>query len=330
MANNGKVHSLTQKLKFFESVFGSGRLAANGKNFGVRCPICAPSDHNKRKLVIRVADDVNHCWTCGWKSHTVAPLIRRFGTSSQLLRYKEEFAPRGTTEKFDDTPQKKKLELPDDFCLLTLASFTDPDVKATWSYLRSRGVTQKDAWYYKLGISNEYRWKRRVIIPSFDSEGDLNFYVARNIDPGDRRPRYDGPDEDKLPIIFNEINIDWTKKLVICEGAFDLMKCGENAVPLLGSDLNEQSRLFNQIVLHNTPIALALDGDMWNTKMPRMVKKLQEYDVSVEVVDVRNWEDPGKMTKQQFKVALDEAKTLTWEDSFYNKLQRASEIKMRM
>jgi len=326
-----KVYSLTQKLRFIESVFGSGRLATNGKNFDVRCPICAPSDNSKRKLAIRVTDDVNHCWTCGWKSHTLAPLIRRFGTTSQLSKYREEFMPQGTRdENLESIEEKKSLHLPQDFCLLTNASQSDPDAKAAWAYLKSRGITRKDAWYYKLGISNEYRWRRRIIIPSFDSEGNLNFFVARNIDSGDKRARYDGPDEDKLPIIFNEINIDWKRKLVICEGAFDVMKCGENSVPLLGSDLNEQSRLFNQILLHNTSIALALDGDMWYTKTPRIVKKMQEYDVNVSIVDVRQWDDPGKMTKQQFKIALEDAITPTWEDNFYNKLQRASELKMRM
>lgn len=325
------MYSLTQKLKFFESVFGGGRLASNGKNFAVRCPICLPGDINKRKLVIRVEDDVNHCWTCGWKAHTVAPLIRKFGSSEQLFRYRDEFMPERA--KRTDTQvetETKNLNFPSDFCLLTLANQGDPDVKAVWSYLKSRGVTYKDTWYYKLGISNEYRWKRRVIMPSFDDEGDMNFFVARNIDHNDKRPKYDGPNEDKLPIVFNEINVDWGRKLVICEGPFDLMKCGDNAVPLLGSDLNENSRLFSQIMLHETPVALALDGDMWNTKIPRIVKKMQEYDIDVSVVDVREWDDPGKMTKQQFRTALENAKTPTWEENFHARLQRASEIKMKL
>ena len=324
------MYSFTQKLKFFESVFGSGRLAANGKNFSVRCPICSPSDKTKMKLVIRVDNDINHCWVCGWKARTVAPLIRKFGTQSQLLMYRDEFMPSLSTVEILSVDNEKKLELPSDFCLITLSSPSDPDVKATWSYLRSRGVTQKDLWYYKLGISNDYRWRRRVIMPSFDNDGNLNFFVARNIDALDRRPKYDGPDADKLNIIFNEINIDWSKRLVICEGPFDLMKCGENAVTLLGSDLSENSKLFNQILLHNTPIALALDGDMWNTKVPRIVKKFKEYDVDVIVVDVREWDDPGKMTKQQFKVALDNAMVPTWESNFFSRLDRASELKMKL
>ena len=329
------VISVTQKLKFIESVFGSGRLAANGKNFGVRCPICAPTDLNKRKFVIRVEDDVCHCWTCGWKAHTLAPIIRKYGSRDDLVRYRDEFMPeeakRGSwAGNFELEEQKKQLELPKDFKLLTLCSMSDPDVRAAWLYLKSRGTTLKDAWYFKLGLSNETRWKGRIIMPSFDASGKLNYFVGRTIYERDRRQKYDNPEDDKLPIVFNEINIDWSRRLVICEGPFDLMKCGDNAVPLLGSDLNEVSRVFSQILVNNTPVALAMDGDMWDTKVPKITKKLQEYNVDVSVVDVRQWGDPGQMTKQQFRLALETAQAPTWTSDFFNRLDKVSKIKLRV
>ena len=328
------VSSLTEKLRFIESIFGTGFLASNGKNFGVRCPFCAPKDVNKKKLVIRVEDDLNHCWTCGFKAHTLAPLVRKFGTSEQFATYRDKYMPEEARKRFKDlntvVEEKEKLELPKDFKLLTMMSSVDPDVRSAWGYLTSRNVSVRDAWYYKLGLSNEHRWKRRVIMPSFDSSGDLNYYVGRTIDERDKRYKYDNPELDKLPIIFNEINVDWTSRLTLCEGPFDVMKCGENAVPLLGSDLNEQSRLFNQILVHNTPVALALDGDMWRKKTPRIAKKLMEYDVDVVIVDVREWGDPGKMSKQQFKQALENAKPMTWEGSFAERLAAASEVKLRL
>ena len=322
--------SVTEKLRFIQSVFGAGHLASNGKNFDVRCPMCAPSSAEKRKLIIRMDDDVTHCWTCGWGSRTLAPLIKKYGSVVQMQQYRDVFMPRNY--KFVDQHDEVVLhvELPHDFRLLVHAPMTDPDVMSAWSYLRKRGVTVKDAWYYKLGISNEYRWSRRIIMPLFDADGSLNFFVARNVDENDRRPRYDNPPNDKLSIVFNEYCVDWTQRLVICEGPFDLMKCGENSVPLLGSDLNENSLLFNKILLNETPVAIALDGDMWATKTPRIVKKLQEYDVNVVVVDVRKWDDPGKMTKGQFQMALKAARTPTWSETFLDKLARVSKVQLRL
>ena len=321
--------TLTEKIKFIESVFGTGFLASNGKNFGVRCPFCAPKDVNKRKLVIRIDDDLNHCWTCGFKARTLAPLIRKFGTQEQLNTYRDRIMPpEARPHKIDERDVVEKLRLPVDFKLLPHAPANDPDVKAAWSYLFSRNVTLKDVWYYKLGVSNDPRWRRRVIMPSFDATGELNYYVGRSIDARDRRPKYDNPDCDKLPIIFNEINIDWNVRLVLCEGPFDLMKCGENAVPLLGSDINEQSRLFNQILVSNTPVALALDSDMWRTKTPKIAKKLTEYNVDTVVVDLREWGDPGAMSKKDFASALESARPMSWEESFMDRLSAASEMSL--
>jgi len=312
------VHSLTDKIKFYESIFGRGRISGNGKNFDVRCPICAPSDPSKKKLAIRTDDDANHCWVCGWKARSLAPLLRKFGSQEHLDVYKKLT---GVTLVTAEVQKQQKIELPKDFQLLTLANYEDPDVKAAWRYVYSRGLLDRDAWYFKFGVSDEPRWKRRVIMPSFDSNGELNYFAARAIDK-DRKPKYDNPDIDKNPIVFNEINIDWTKRLILCEGPFDLVKCPENSTALLGSDLDERHEILNKILLNNTPVALALDGDMWSKKTPKIVKKLQEYNVDVVVVDVRPWGDPGSMSKAEFEEALQIAKPLYWEDRFLTKLDK--------
>lgn len=323
--------TLSDKIRFIESIFGSGKLARNGKNIDVRCPICASKDVLKRKLAIRVDDDRNHCWACGWRAHTLAPLIKKYYGHEKLSEYVKNFMSATEKQKkqlIDSSEEEPRdLKLPVDFKLLVLASDFDPDTRAVKKYLALRGLSERDLWYFKLGISNEYRWRRRVIVPSFDSSGKLNYFVGRTID--DRvRPKYDNPDIDKLPIIFNELNIDWTKELVLCEGTFDMFKCGDNVVPLLGSDLNECSALFNTIVANSTPVILALDGDMWDTKTPKLFRKLREYDVNVKVADIRPYGDPGNASSDQLQQAFVEAKQIEWIDVFSNKLNRVSKTSL--
>lgn len=321
------IRSISDSINFYESIFGKGRISSNGINFDVRCPICAPSDATKKKLSIRTDTSANHCWVCGWKSRTIVPLLRKYGSQSQIERYKEFFGIAVPNDFVTgEKQQEQKIELPSDFKLLHNASSADPDVKAAWRYVYSRGLTDKDAWYFKLGVSDEPRWKRRIIMPSFDAEGNINYFVARAIDK-DKKPKYDNPDIDKNPIIFNEINLDWMKRLVLVEGAFDLVKCTENSTALLGSDLDERHEIFNRILLHNTPVALSLDGDMWDKKTPKIAKKLSEYDIDVVVVDVRQWGDPGAMTKSEFEEALKEAQPLSWNDNFNRKLNKALEVR---
>lgn len=324
-------YSLTEKINFIESVFGKCKLSRNGKNADVWCPICAPKDRSKKKLAIKTDDDKNHCWTCGYKSYNLVSLIRKYSSQQKLLEYRDKFLSEKDSKKINvvDENFQNKVELPKDFKLLSLQTNVDPDIYAAKQYLTKRGITEHDMWYFKLGTSNEIRWKRRIIVPSFDNEGNLNYFVGRTIDKN-VKPKYDNPDCDKLPIIFNEININWSQRLVICEGTFDMFKCGDNAVPLLGSDLNEQSALFSSILLNNTPIALALDGDMWETKTIKIAKKLSQYNIDVMLVDTRTMEDPGSTTKQMFLEALSAAQPYVWESTFYTKLSRASKTSLMM
>lgn len=303
-------------------------MSRTGKNIDVWCPLCAPSDRSKKKLSIRLDDDANHCWTCDWKARSLVALIKRFGTREQLTDYRDRFMPADKRQSLrcvwiDDASKPDPLVLPKDFRLLVHASTSDPDVKAALRYVESRGIKERDLWHYKLGVSDDSRWRRRIIVPSFDADGKLNYFVGRAIDK-QRKPKYDNPDNDKLSIIFNEMNVDWTQRLVLCEGAFDMTKCGDNAVPLLGSSLNEQSLLFNQIIVHNTPIALALDADMLETRVPSIASKLAEYDITVSIVDVRPFSDPGSMSKKQFQEKLQASHVYSWHDTFNSKLSRAT------
>ena len=125
----------------------------------------------------------------------------------------------------------------------------------------------------------------------------------------------------KLAIIFNEIAIDWSDKLVICEGPFDAFKCGDNVTCLLGSELNENSYLFNQILVHNTHIALALDTDMRQKKVPQIANKLAEYNIEVDIIELGDHKDPGTMSKKEFKNCLTNSATKpTWESEFLRKI----------
>lgn len=335
-----KVHTVSDKVRFIEKVFGRGRMATNGCNFDVWCPICAPNDRSKKKLAIRVEDDANHCWTCGWRARSLFPLLLKYANQSEINEYRESFMPADELERLKRSKKFLSVEgdenvwiprLPSDFRLLSLkdGSF-EPDHVAVQHYvLEKRGISEHDMWYHKLGTSNKLRWVRRVIMPSFDVDGNLNYMVGRAID-NNRSRKYDAPMVDKKSFVFNELNVDWSSELVLCEGPIDAIKCGENTVPLLGSDLNEESLLFERIIVNQTPIALALDSDMFATKVPRITKKLLEYKIDVKVVDVAKFgkNDPGEMTKDEFQQALEMSKSVEWLEFVLRKLKRVSKTSL--
>lgn len=325
--------TVSEKANFIQKVFGSGRVGGN--NITVWCPVCASPEGSKKKLSIRLDDDVNHCWVCGWGARTLLPLIIKYGTAEEVHEYREKFLP----EVIDVTKYKTSQEtveadkilakLPSDFKLLAFNTKTrDPDVKSVKRYVESRGITERELWYWRIGTSNDPALRRRAIIPSFDSKGALNYYVARAIDKVSYM-KYTNADGDSIDIIFNELNIDWSKRLTIVEGAFDLIKCRGNATCVLGSNISEKSALFTQLLIHETPVVLALDNDMQG-KTQKIAKFLKQYNIDVWIAQLGNKKDPGEMTFAETDLAIANAQPWTWKNFLTFKLNHAASCSLGM
>jgi DNA primase len=134
------------------------------------------------------------------------------------------------------------------------------------------------------------------VIPSFDNDGDVNYFVARSYS-GDSY-KYKNPKASKN-IIFNHLYIDWNKDLTIVEGIFDALIAG-NSVPILGSTLRSDSELIREIVRNDTPVFIALDPDAAE-KERRIIKTLLKYDIELYKIDVSGYEDVGSMPKHVFE-----------------------------
>lgn len=311
--------SLTERLRFYESIFGKGQLARDERNFSVRCPICDPKDPSKKKLVIRTADDVTHCWTCSFSSRSLVPLIRKYGSQSKLSEYLSRFHADKQAQHVEQQVEESRLAPPKDIRLIACRNDSDPDALAVEKYLRARGLTDRDLWYYRVAYSHEPIWYRRAVFLSYSSSGDLNYIVARSIDQK-KKPKYVNCDLDKTSIVFNEINIDWSSPVSLCEGPFDMINCGSNAVCLLGSELSESSLLFDRIVSNSTPVVVVLDSDTVSHKRPRLVKKLKEYDINVKIASLGEYTDPGSAPREFVQRAIQEAREVDWSDTFRDKL----------
>lgn len=315
-------------VRFVESVLGASRVYAT--NMDVKCPFC--DDSKKRKLSIRIADHLCHCWVCGWGGPFFR-LVIKFGSQDQLNDYKTRFLPE-LTGRFSDAAEQKSestvLRLPHDFKMLTLQANTiDPDTRAVQWYVRSRGLNEADMWRWRLGTSNKGNLRRRVIVPSFDSQGKLNYYVARAIDSNFFGGKYANCEVDKIEVVFNELNIDWTQKLVIVEGPFDLMKCKMNATCLLGSSLSTRSLLFQRIIEHETPVVLMLDDEMIQ-KSQAIGKLLTSFGVSVSIATLGGSHDPGEMTKKGVIERVKDAEPWSWKNFLSHKIATATSCSLKI
>jgi len=322
--------NIPAKIAFLKHAFNGANIAHDGVNIAVACPNqeCLSSKEGKRKFSIHVGTDKSHCWVCGFKTKkNLLPALRKVCSREELREYMDKFLPDAASLKdaydLEEIKDNEIVKIPDDFKLLASnMTSRDPIIKESITYLFKRGLYERDLWYYKFGVSQHSQFHRRVIMPSFDEDGNLNYFTARAIDDKTRL-KYFNATADKIVNIFNEVNIDWSQPLTIVEGPFDLTKCDDNATCLLGSTLSEDYLLFWKIVQNKTPVLLGLDADV-QKKTAKLVKLLQSYDVDVKIIDTGNFADIGEMTKEDFLVSKQNACALSDSDILRNKISSMS------
>lgn len=287
--------SQTEKIEFLRSIFGSAKVSREGSNVAVKCPSCG---EKKGKFSININTWMCHCWVCGVKSKNLYFILKKHSDRSASNQFVKEFGSPRLETGDDCAAEEEDISLPDDFILLASASRRDPDVRSCISYCKKRGLTDDDLWYFRIGTSNSSEYRRRIIIPSFDYAGKLNYFVTRTID---RKgfPKYVNSIAKKTEIIFNEMNVDWRNEVSLLEGPFDLIKADKNSTCLLGSKLSQKSKLFNKIIENKTPVLLALDPDM-KIESHNIAKSLSRFGCSVRILYNNTDMDVGDMSKKEF------------------------------
>ena len=292
-----------ERIEILTRALGACTLDRKGINAAFRCPDCGGS--KKQKFIVRIDTGQYHCWVCDARGASVAKVLRKL--SPETAARWEGVTGSHQRRFIDEVVEAPKVEIPMGFKLLAESlDSRDPDVRDCLDYVSSRGLGIREMWYFRLGYVKRGRLSRRVIMPSFDSEGSINYWTARTID--DRTiGKYINPSIPRGEFIFNELNLDWRREITLVEGPFDLTKCDSNATAILGSNISRKSALFQAIARNRTPIVLALDSDM-PEKQHKWAKALSEFDVQVRVLNLNGHKDVGEMSKQEFLEAKSKAR----------------------
>jgi DNA primase len=227
------------------------------------CPVCAEEKgldggDGKGNLEINYGKHVYKCWACGETYGTHGPLGKlfdRYATKGQKKVY-NLIKPE---ELKQEDIKRPKLRLPEGY-----TTFQDsnprfiPHMEA-YRYLQSRGITDEMIDKFKIGYTVSGDFAYRIIVPSFNKEGVLNYFTARSWIP--KKMKYKNPSVPKDEIIFNESLIDWDKDLYLCEGVFDSFFL-DNPIVMLGKKMSELmfSTIYNKA---NGNIIICLDEDAW-------------------------------------------------------------------
>ncbi len=194
-------------------------------------------------------------------------------------------------------------ELPEHFLPFGLS--VSPTSAPYLSYITNRGLSKHTVALYRLGYADEGSFKGRIIMPSFDAHGMINFFSARTIH--NIKPTYMLPDATK-DIISNEHMIDWTKPIYLVEGMFDEMAIGCQAISLYGKFMLH--RLALKIVDKKPPMVyVCLDVDARYEAMSLM-KRLVGYDVQCSLLDLKG-KDPAVVGASGVADAVELSRSVT-------------------
>ena len=307
------------KLDILTQHLGSYKTMA-GHNHYFECPSC---HHHNKKLTIHIDKNVYSCFHCGLRGRSFIWLLKVAGASNPN-QYKKLFneTRQINLEDIDklfgkEKVRKNKLSLPKGYEKI-FRNLEKVFYKPAVEYLFKRGVTKEDILKYDIHYSVS---EQRILFPSYDREHNLNYYVARTIQPL-QSYKYKNATASKKDVIFNEHLIDWNAELYIVEGIFDAILSRKNAVPILGSNIGTGSLLFKRLLQNNTEVVIALDADA-KKKMFKMINELVKYNIPVTYVDWKSEErDIAEMGSAKFEeiVTSGSVKSFTFEDEIKERL----------
>ena len=243
--------------------------------------------HHKPKLQINIQNGNWHCWVSNQGGRTLFQLLKKVNASRE--HYEE------LNELVEDSPRYVKndkrdirVKLPDEF--KPLWNGGDSIVKRhALSYLYQRGIDDSDILKYNIGYCDDGLYSNRIIIPSYDSDGQLNFFVGRDFYSSNLKYRNSPTSKD---VIGFELFVNWDEPIILCEGVFDAIAIRRNAIPLFGKTIPKS--LMKKIYEKQTKqIYILLDSDAISDSI-KMTDNLMKNGINVYYVNLSE-EDPSDM-----------------------------------
>ena len=308
----------TALLFLVESVLGKGQSTSKG-NYAFKCPFCT---HHKNKMEINLRTTAKrenfwHCWVCGAKGKSLLSLFKKIK------------APQGKINELNIliVPANKEahiasdtLELPKEFISLSKTiedRIAQIEAKHALKFLKKRGITQDDIIKYNIGFCKEGKYADRVIIPSYDNNKRLNYFIARDYKEPSLQ-KYKNPPASAKDVIGFELYINWDAPIILVEGMFDALTIKRNVIPLFGKVIH--GKLMEKLVKSSVDrIYIALDADARRDAL-KQAEMLMSYGKEVYLVEMEG-KDANEIGFEKFLNTIEQTVPLNLQSLLEKKLQ---------
>jgi len=301
-------------LGHLEGLLGKSSPRAR-ENYAFHCPFC---NHHKPKLEIKLTTNEKgenpfECWVCHTRGRTIRSLLKQLNVDREKAQEVLSCVQKGSIGAWES---HQALELPKEFIPLSSASKTSIYANRVRKFLYTRGLNDVDIYKYNIGYCDSGAYDNRIIIPSFNEDGQLNYFVGRSLD-NKAYSKYKNPSASKNIIPFENL-INFEQPIILVEGMFDAIAAKRNAIPILGTNIPEALML--KLVLNSVEdIYIALDRDALKHALD-YTQELFDMGKNVYLVDMGE-KDPSEMGFEAFTKHIQTATQITSEDLFKHKLE---------
>lgn len=310
----------TSLIQLMESVLGKSKTTNKG-NIAVCCPFCQSS---KKKLEIQtVTNDKGenpwHCWVCNKSGKKLTSLFKTLNVGRDKLSdlYKLlNLAPKYSNSKIDSLNKDTAVvELPKEYIPLYNIS-NSIEYKNAIHYLRSkRKITLSEIVKYSIGYCESGEYAKKIIIPSYNEDGKLNYFVGRAYYEAESF-KHKNPEVSKNIVGF-ELFINWSLPLVLVEGAFDAIAVRRNAIPLFGKTISEDLR--KKIIENKVEkLYICLDKDAQKQALEH-AEYFMNSGIEVYFVDLQQ-KDPAEIGFEEMCKLIKDTPPLTFSKFIEYKL----------
>ena len=263
--------------------------------------------HHKPKLQVNIQTGKWHCWVSNQGGHNLFQLLKQVGADRTL--FKELSDAVGTTYYSSDKKDDKQvvLNLPKEAKPLWNGGDSVQKLHAL-KFVMERGLDMSDIIRYNLHYCLHGQYQNRIIIPSYDSDGILNYFVGRDFYKSTMK--YKNPPIQK-DIIGFDLYVDWSEPIILCEGVFDAMAIKNNTIPLFGKTI--LSKLEKKIVEKRVKnIVIVLDDDAFKDSL-KMIDKFLNMGIQVDFVKLKG-KDPSDLGYKKMIHHLNESTEVNFKE----------------
>lgn len=245
------------------------------------CPRCIEREGEKERrkfnLEVSLKRNVFKCWSCSSfddEMHgSVGKLIKIYGNKELFSDYKR------LIKEFRESSLYKLNFQDDDFKIVEeeeIESLNLPvgtrklirgvnNPQEVIKYLKERNIGWKIVEEFNIGYTLDNTEKKalsyRIILPSFDKYGEINYWTGRDYKNRKWVEKYFNPRANRKELIFNEEKVNWDSDITLVEGPFDHIVV-PNSIPLLGKKIDTDYKVYQDIMNKcNAHVNVFLDGD---------------------------------------------------------------------